>query len=137
MRINLSITVIIVVICVNSLFAQPLVKVKKADQKKDILMMTSKGKLILRLNDSTQLHRDNFIRLIKYKYYKKFIDKDFKTQSTLVIAILDEMIVVDGKGLKIPINQIDAKIAVHRLVTQDVLILLSSALWAMRKLRAN
>ncbi len=71
MRINLSIALfIIVVVSANSLFAQPLVKVKKADQKKDILMMTDKGKMILRLSDSTPLHRDNFIRLIKSKYYQ-------------------------------------------------------------------
>jgi len=54
----------------SSLFAQPQIKVKKADQKKDILMVTSKGKMILRLNDLTPLHRDNFIRLIKSKYYE-------------------------------------------------------------------
>jgi peptidyl-prolyl cis-trans isomerase B (cyclophilin B) len=54
----------------TSLFAQPQIKVKKADQKKDILMITSKGKMILRLSDLTTLHRDNFIRLIKSKYYE-------------------------------------------------------------------
>ena len=71
MRINLSVVFfIIVVVSANSLFAQPLVKVKKVDQKKDILMITNKGKLILRLSDSTPLHRDNFIRLIKSNYYE-------------------------------------------------------------------
>jgi len=54
----------------TSLFAKPQIKVKKADQKKDILMVTSKGKMILRLSDLTPLHRDNFIRLIKSKYYE-------------------------------------------------------------------
>lgn len=55
----------------NNLFAQPQIKVKKGDQKKDILMVTTKGKMILRLSDQTPLHRDNFIRLIKSKYYEK------------------------------------------------------------------
>ena len=50
-------------------YAQPTIKVKKADLKKDVIMFTNKGNMTLRLSDSTPLHRDNFIRLIKSKYY--------------------------------------------------------------------
>jgi cyclophilin family peptidyl-prolyl cis-trans isomerase len=39
------------------------------DLKKDVEMVTSKGTLIIRLSDSTPLHRDNFIRLVKKRFY--------------------------------------------------------------------
>lgn len=43
--------------------------VKKRDRKKDILLKTSMGEIVLRLFDATPLHRDNFIRLVKTGYY--------------------------------------------------------------------
>jgi peptidyl-prolyl cis-trans isomerase B (cyclophilin B) len=49
--------------------AQPTVRIKKSDLQKDVLMATDSGNLILRLKDETQLHRDNFIKLVKSKYY--------------------------------------------------------------------
>lgn len=49
--------------------AQPLVPVKKSDLKKDVLMKTDSGNLVLRLKDETPLHRDNFIKLVKSGYY--------------------------------------------------------------------
>jgi len=54
-----------------SLFAvsQQDIKVKKKDRKKDIELVTAEGPVILRLSDSTPEHRDNFIRLIKSKYF--------------------------------------------------------------------
>lgn len=45
------------------------VKVKKTDLKRDVEMVTDKGTLILRLSDSTSLHRDNFIRLTKSGFF--------------------------------------------------------------------
>jgi cyclophilin family peptidyl-prolyl cis-trans isomerase len=51
------------------LFAQSDVKLKKKDRRRDIEMTTTKGTIILRLNDSTPLHRDNFLRLVKSHYY--------------------------------------------------------------------
>jgi cyclophilin family peptidyl-prolyl cis-trans isomerase len=45
------------------------VKVKKTDLKRDVEMVTDKGTLILRLSDSTPLHRDNFIRLTKSGFF--------------------------------------------------------------------
>lgn len=50
--------------------AQPKGKIRKADLRKDILVRTDSGNMVLRLNDSTPLHRDNFIRLVKSDYYK-------------------------------------------------------------------
>ncbi|MHA4843384.1 peptidylprolyl isomerase [Flavitalea antarctica] len=43
--------------------------IRKSDLSKDIEMRTDKGTMILRLSDSTPLHRDNFIRLVKSGFY--------------------------------------------------------------------
>ncbi len=45
------------------------VKLKKRDFKKDILIQTSYGDMLMRLSDSTPLHRDNFLRLVKARYF--------------------------------------------------------------------
>ena len=38
--------------------------VRKKDRKKDVLMETSMGNIVIRLSDSTPLHRDNFLKLV-------------------------------------------------------------------------
>jgi cyclophilin family peptidyl-prolyl cis-trans isomerase len=38
-------------------------------RRKDIEMVTTKGVIVLRLSDSTPLHRDNFLRLVKTHFY--------------------------------------------------------------------
>jgi peptidyl-prolyl cis-trans isomerase B (cyclophilin B) len=50
-------------------FAQQKVKLKKKDRRRDIELVTTEGSIVLRLSDSTPLHRDNFLRLVKTKYY--------------------------------------------------------------------
>lgn len=50
-------------------FSQQNVKLKKKDRKRDVELMTTEGNIILRLYDSTPLHRDNFLRLVKGGYY--------------------------------------------------------------------
>ena len=55
------------------IFAQQDVKIKKKDRKKNIEMVTSHGTMILRLSDSTPLHRDNFLRLVKSGYYNNVL----------------------------------------------------------------
>jgi peptidyl-prolyl cis-trans isomerase B (cyclophilin B) len=50
-------------------FAQQEVKLKKKDRKRDVEMVTTEGTIVLRLSDSTPLHRDNFLRLVKSHYY--------------------------------------------------------------------
>lgn len=59
---------ILALIALN-LFAQD-VKVRKKDRKRDVMMVTDSGTIILRLSDSTPLHRDNFIRLVKSGFYE-------------------------------------------------------------------
>jgi len=49
--------------------AQKEVVVKKKDRKKDVLLQTSMGDITIRLSDSTPLHRDNFLKLVKQGYY--------------------------------------------------------------------
>jgi len=49
--------------------AQTQVKLKRKDRKRDIEMVTTDGTIILRLSDSTPLHRDNFLRLVKSGYF--------------------------------------------------------------------
>ena len=39
------------------------------DLHRDIEVITTKGTLVIRLSDSTPLHRDNFLRLVKSHYY--------------------------------------------------------------------
>jgi cyclophilin family peptidyl-prolyl cis-trans isomerase len=53
--------------------AQTQVKLKRKDRKKDIEMVTTEGTIILRLYDSTPLHRDNFLRLVKSKYFDSLL----------------------------------------------------------------
>lgn len=55
------------------LLAQQSIKVKKRDRKKDVEMITTEGTIILRLSDSTPLHRDNFIRLVKSHFYDSLL----------------------------------------------------------------
>jgi cyclophilin family peptidyl-prolyl cis-trans isomerase len=52
-----------------SLLAQQNVKLKKKDRRRDVELVTTHGNIILRLYDSTPLHRDNFLRLVKSGYY--------------------------------------------------------------------
>lgn len=54
---------------ISSLYAQPNVKLKKKDRKRDIALVTTEGTIVLRLHDSTPVHRDNFLKLAKGGYY--------------------------------------------------------------------
>lgn len=61
---------IILLITTLRVFAQqPDIKISKKDRKKDIEMVTTEGSIILRLSDSTPIHRDNFLKLIKSGFY--------------------------------------------------------------------
>ena len=50
-------------------FAQKDSTIRKKDRKKDVLLLTNFGDIVLRLSDSTPLHRDNFLKLVKKGYY--------------------------------------------------------------------
>ena len=52
-----------------SSFAQKDTVVTKRDRKKDVLLETAMGSIWIRLSDSTPLHRDNFLKLVKMHYY--------------------------------------------------------------------
>lgn len=53
--------------------AQPDVKLKKKDRKRDIEFVTTDGTIILRLSDSTPLHRDNFLKLVKSHFFDSLL----------------------------------------------------------------
>lgn len=63
------IVLLIGVLLVQISIAQKEIVVKKKDRKKDVLLQTSMGDILVRLSDSTPLHRDNFLKLVKQKYY--------------------------------------------------------------------
>jgi len=58
---------------VISLQAQKDSTVRKKDRKKDILMKTTMGDMVIRLSDSTPLHRDNFLKLVKVHFYDSLL----------------------------------------------------------------
>ena len=53
----------------QTLAAQADSTLKKKDRKRDVLFQTSKGDILIRLSDSTPLHRDNFLKLVKVHFY--------------------------------------------------------------------
>jgi peptidyl-prolyl cis-trans isomerase B (cyclophilin B) len=46
---------------------------RKNDLKKNVELVTSKGTMVIRLSDSTPLHRDNFLKLVKQHYYDSIL----------------------------------------------------------------
>ncbi len=47
--------------------------IHKNDLKKDIEILTDKGIIVVRLSDSTPLHRNNFLKLVKQGYYDSML----------------------------------------------------------------
>lgn len=66
-------------------FAQKDSTVKKKDRKRDVLIQTSMGDMLIRLSDSTPFHRDNFLKLVKVGFYDSLlfhrVIKDFMIQA--------------------------------------------------------
>lgn len=60
-------------LAMNTLFAQVDSTLTKDDLKKDVLMKTPMGDIIIRLSDSTPLHRDNFLKLVKVGFYDSLL----------------------------------------------------------------
>src|SRR5678810_985713 len=58
---------------VFSCIAQKDSTVRKKDRKKDVLMQTTMGDMVIRLSDSTPLHRDNFLKLVKVHFYDSLL----------------------------------------------------------------
>ncbi len=59
----------LVLFTVITSFAQKDSTVTKKDRKRDVLLQTNYGDIVIRLSDSTPLHRDNFLKLVKTGYY--------------------------------------------------------------------
>lgn len=47
--------------------------VTRKDRKRDVLFETSMGRIQVRLSDSTPLHRDNFLKLVKMGYFENIL----------------------------------------------------------------
>lgn len=58
--------------------------IKKKDRKRDVLLQTTMGDIVIHLSDSTPLHRDNFLKLVKVGFYDSVlfhrVIKDFMIQ---------------------------------------------------------
>lgn len=76
--------------CMGTLLAlsswgQPDTTIRKKDRKRDVRIRTTLGDMTIRLSDSTPLHRDNFLKLVKKKYYDSVlfhrVIKDFMIQA--------------------------------------------------------
>jgi peptidyl-prolyl cis-trans isomerase B (cyclophilin B) len=59
--------------CSLAVFSQQDIKIKRKDRKRDIEMVTTEGSILLRLSDSTPEHRDNFLRLVKSRYFDSML----------------------------------------------------------------
>src|SRR5436190_13927613 len=81
---NKLIAFIIIFFFSHNSFAQNDSTIKKKDRKRDVLLQTSYGNITIRLSDSTPLHRDNFLKLVKVGYYDSLlfhrVIKDFMIQ---------------------------------------------------------
>ena len=53
----------------SALLAQKDSALKKKDRRRDVLLQTNYGDITVRLSDSTPLHRDNFLKLVKVGFY--------------------------------------------------------------------
>lgn len=54
-------------------FAQKEVTIKEKDRKRDVLLQTNHGDMVIRLSDSTPVHRDNFLKLVKTGFYDSIL----------------------------------------------------------------
>ncbi|HUQ96182.1 MAG TPA: peptidylprolyl isomerase [Chitinophagaceae bacterium] len=68
-RIFKATLLLVLVLATTVLYSQQAVKLKKRDRKRDVELTTTKGIIVLRLYNETPLHRDNFLRLVKSRYY--------------------------------------------------------------------
>ena len=66
---NKLFVLVLSVLFISAYSVKPDFQVKKGDLNKDVELVTSKGTLVIRLSDSTPLHRDNFIKLVNQHFY--------------------------------------------------------------------
>ena len=53
--------------------AQENIRLRKKDRRRDVALQTTAGTIRLRLYAETPLHRDNFLRLVKTRYYDSIL----------------------------------------------------------------
>jgi cyclophilin family peptidyl-prolyl cis-trans isomerase len=71
-----SLSVFLMLLLAGQILAQNAAKdstVTRKDRKRDVLIETSMGRIQIRLSDSTPLHRDNFLKLVKMGYYENIL----------------------------------------------------------------
>ena len=68
MQRNYSLLAVLLLMVFGAIAQHPQ-QLRKRDRKKDVLIITTMGEMRVRLSDSTPLHRDNFLRLVKQHYY--------------------------------------------------------------------
>jgi cyclophilin family peptidyl-prolyl cis-trans isomerase len=73
MRQKITIFGLLLVSLVFLSYGQNTVHLKKKDRRRDVEMITTEGIIVLRLSDSTPLHRDNFLRLVKSQYFDSIL----------------------------------------------------------------
>lgn len=75
---------VLLIACAATAGAQKDSTLKKKEYKMDVLLQTSMGDMVLRLSDSTPLHRNNFLKLVKVGFYDSIlfhrVIKDFMIQ---------------------------------------------------------
>jgi cyclophilin family peptidyl-prolyl cis-trans isomerase len=64
-----TIVIIVYLLLTFSGFSQQEIKLKKKDRRRNVELTTNYGVMVIRLSDSTPLHRDNFLKLVKAHYY--------------------------------------------------------------------
>lgn len=64
---------LVTTLCMLQATAQSDVTLRKKDRRRDVLLQTNYGNILIRLSDSTPLHRDNFLRLVKSHYYDSLL----------------------------------------------------------------
>ncbi len=70
MRILLFFFLTILIVSCNPKIAEGL---RKNDLRRDVELQTNKGNIVIRLSDSTPLHRNNFLKLVKQHYYDSIL----------------------------------------------------------------
>ncbi len=73
---SIAFSIALLLLVTGQVWAQPNTKdsvVTRKDRKRDVLLETSMGRIQIRLSDSTPLHRDNFLKLVKTGYYQNIL----------------------------------------------------------------
>jgi cyclophilin family peptidyl-prolyl cis-trans isomerase len=65
--------ILVVVFTLVACSAQKSSTVTNRDRKRDVELVTTKGSIVVRLSDSTPLHRDNFIKLVKTGFFDSIL----------------------------------------------------------------